>query len=119
MSRGGHNSRGWIAAESLFRLDLRRLDLRGIEPGTSGTIAFRNSYSGAENSIGVLVTVSSLVLGYEIRNGQECEAVEQQIELEWRPCNFGGRRPFMHCPQCQTPVVVLYMRGGRFKCRAC
>ena len=40
--------------------------------------------------------------------------------LDWTPCNYGGSRPWFHCPArgCGRRVAILY-GGGIFACRDC
>jgi hypothetical protein len=42
-----------------------------------------------------------------------------EVALKWRPCRFGGSRPFLICPRCRRTSLVLYVRGGRLLCRVC
>ena len=28
--------------------------------------------------------------------------------LEWRPCHFGGHRPYFQCPRCRVRCCILY-----------
>lgn len=45
--------------------------------------------------------------------------------LEWRPCHFGGYRPYFQCPRCQGRCCILYrFRGegkgyGSYGCQKC
>jgi hypothetical protein len=41
------------------------------------------------------------------------------VDLIYKPCNFGGARPWFQCPRCARQVAQLYMRAGRFACRHC
>lgn len=41
-----------------------------------------------------------------------------QVDLDWTPCHFGGRRPWFRCPECGRRAGRLY-GGGRFVCRKC
>lgn len=31
-----------------------------------------------------------------------------KTELEWRPCHFGGYRPYFQCPRCAGRCCILY-----------
>lgn len=42
----------------------------------------------------------------EIEDGQE---VLGSLALEWRPCPFGGARPFWRCPRCDRLCQVLFL----------
>lgn len=42
------------------------------------------------------------------------------IRFTTTPCHFGGRRYWMHCPECQKRVGKLYLAGKYiFACRTC
>lgn len=51
-------------------------------------------------------------------NGERRDVV-QRIALERVACRFGGWREWFGCPCCRGRVAVLYLRWGRFACRAC
>ena len=42
-----------------------------------------------------------------------------EVALKWRPCRFGGSRPFLICPRCLRTSLVLYVQGSRLLCRIC
>ncbi len=44
--------------------------------------------------------------------------------LEWRPCHFGGYRPYFQCPRCKGRCCILYKyqaehRGANYGCQKC
>jgi len=43
----------------------------------------------------------------------------QQIRITWTPCNFGGSRPWMHCPHCHHRVTRLFKGLSGYYCREC
>ncbi len=45
--------------------------------------------------------------------------VPQQIRVSWTRCNYGGARPWMHCPHCQRRIARLFKGMGGYFCRAC
>jgi hypothetical protein len=45
--------------------------------------------------------------------------VSESIGLCSTPCNFGGVRWWVRCPDCDRRIAVLYLKAGRFRCRAC
>lgn len=52
------------------------------------------------------------------KNGGPREQVEQEVEVVWTACNYGGGRPWFLCPKCGRRCAIL--RGGtRFYCREC
>lgn len=46
---------------------------------------------------------------------------EQIVLTSEEPCNFGGTRTWLHCPEttCGKRVGVLYLIDSRWKCRGC
>lgn len=46
------------------------------------------------------------------------ETVRQYIDVERRPCHFGGARPYFRC-WCDRRAVKLYRGGGFYRCRQC
>jgi hypothetical protein len=74
-------------------------------------------------SIGVEGGKDSLTLNYHFQaNGREWEKVEQRIRIAWRPCRFGGERPWFICSNgrnCGRRVRSLYGAGKLFACRYC
>ena len=43
----------------------------------------------------------------------------QRIRISWTNCNYGGVRPWMHCPHCQRRILRLFKGMGGYFCRAC
>jgi hypothetical protein len=68
-----------------------------------------------------------LELSYRIRTKWEDEwqNIQEPVPILWKPCRFGGRRPFFLCPgvvngvHCGRQVVNLYCAGKYFLCRHC
>lgn len=44
---------------------------------------------------------------------------ERIIDLEWTNCNFGGKRPWFVCPNCDERKGKLYFKNNIFLCRQC
>jgi hypothetical protein len=130
---GGVGSGSWYrfntktTVEECRSLDVRRLHREGLlKPG----YRFSWSWSRAGRqiaSIGGVVLGSSrpegVVLLFRHRSGLsvEWEDVQELVELDWTPCNFGGERPWFICPGagCGRRVTVLYGPGRYFLCRHC
>ncbi len=53
--------------------------------------------------------------------GADSEDVQQPVELDWTPCNFGGERPWFVCPGagCGRRVAMLRAAGKYFLWRHC
>ena len=43
------------------------------------------------------------------------------VPVSWTACNYGGRRPWFHCPKCSRRVSILYPAspGYHLRCRRC
>ncbi len=41
------------------------------------------------------------------------------IEIAWTNCNYGGRRPWFVCPECERRCAILYSPIENFVCRTC
>jgi hypothetical protein len=106
--------------ESCLRLDVRRLQRQGLlQAGVIGTSSWTRSGRPSGSIEHVAVgdkegRASALLLQYTAAG----EPVEQVVELDWTPCNYGGERPWMLCPLCGRRVAILYA-GARFYCRHC
>ena len=51
----------------------------------------------------------------ELRN----QAIHQQIRVSWTRCNYGGARPWLHCPYCQRRAAILVRALAGYFCRNC
>lgn len=121
MARGGMRygagRPGWHAkAEHCLRLDIRDLARRDLLCRAGFTWQWTDKQSGKElGRIGISTIGGDLTLNYAV-NGQP---VTEHIGIERTECNFGGTRPWLHCPRCGSRVAVLFLRGSRFTCRPC
>ena len=107
--------------DAAMRLDIRWLRKSGyLVPGRGNTITYsiRGEKTG---SIGCgMVDETQLVLAYRNTGPDgETQDVQELIPLEWTPCNYGGKRPWMRCPGCGRRVAVLYGVSVYFRCRHC
>ena len=59
--------------------------------------------------------VARYLIQLDLRN----QCVPQQIRVSWTRCNYGGARPWMHCPHCQQRIARLFKGMGGYFCRAC
>ena len=112
----GRGRTGWrLVGEHMLRLDVRRLHQRNcLRPG----LVFSWSWSwGGEPlaSIRILTSVDSIRLSYSTKDGEQ---VDELVDLDRTPCNYGGTRPWFICPKCGRRVAVLF-GGRRFWCRHC
>jgi hypothetical protein len=47
------------------------------------------------------------------------QVVPQQIPVSWTQCNYGGVRPWLHCPFCEQRVARLFKGFSGYFCRQC
>jgi hypothetical protein len=59
--------------------------------------------------------VARYMIQLQLRN----QVVPQQVRVSWTRCNYGGTRPWLHCPHCNGRVAILLKGMGGYFCRAC
>ena len=112
----GRGRTGWRpVGEHMLRLDVRQLHRRDcLRPG----LAFSWSWSWGDEpagSISIFTGADSIRLSYSTRAGEQ---VDELVDLDRTPCNYGGTRTWFRCPRCDRRVAVLF-GGKRFWCRHC
>ena len=112
----GSGRPGWRpVGEHMLRLDVRQLHRRDcLRPG----LAFSWSWSWGDEpagSISIFTSADSIRLSYSTRAGEQ---VDELVDLDRTPCNYGGTRTWFLCPRCGRRVGVLF-GGRRFWCRHC
>lgn len=61
-----------------------------------------------------------LQLNYRFReNGSDWQPVKQTINILKTPCNYGGHRKWLECPNCKRRVGILAGADVYFACRHC
>lgn len=50
---------------------------------------------------------------------QTMQINQQSIRISSTPCNYGGRRWWLHCPHCDRRCAVLYFASRGWACRSC
>lgn len=61
-----------------------------------------------------------LQLTYAIKqNGKVLTTVKRLLAIDRTPCNYGGSRPWLSCPDCGNPCRRIYCVNGMFACRLC
>jgi hypothetical protein len=109
--------------DSLHRLDITSLRRGGgLEPGAvvAHTWSRRGQVTG--RCLSVMHTDRPiLTLSYRHRpwNHPAWNHVEEPIAIGTTSCHFGGTRPWLVCPRCQTRRGVLFCHEGYFRCRIC
>lgn len=104
-------------AEHCRRIDIRRFAKADIlHPGSWGWV-WNDPETGKETaSIGInVISIGLLTLDYSVGGVPTSEPVR----IDRTPCTFGKSRPWFGCPGCGHRVALLYLRGGRFRCRQC
>lgn len=100
-----------------IRIDVLWMNRRGfLTPKTRGSLTW--SQNDEEYSrIGYIVYEDSVRLVYNDRSN----SVDMHIRLDWRNCRFGGKRPYLICPNlhCIKSVQHLYHGNPNFVCRHC
>ena len=117
-NRYGAGRPGWHAkAEHCLRIDVRQFKQRGLLfTGASFGWHWTHGHDGEPaGSIGVRVEQSQLALQFAI-NGTNAG---HTVELDRTACTLGGWRTWFRCPHCHRRCLVLYLRGGSFRCRLC
>jgi hypothetical protein len=106
--------------DELPALDIGPLNRGGLlKRGTQFASQWTNA--GADISIQVAVRHDGAVIDQHVG---ACDArrhsIRYTVPIEWRPCRFGGQRPWWHCPvvECGRRVAVLYA-GSLLACRHC
>jgi hypothetical protein len=104
------------------RIDVRFLQKRGfLVPGRWFTLSWKRS--GVNKGwIQGRTTNEAVILSYKHRRGEmeEWKSEEYPVSISYSPCNYGGERPWLHCPArgCGRRVAILY-GGAIFACRHC
>ena len=123
---GGVGSGTWCrwskrkTLEECHRVDVRYMYKRGLlKEDMAGSLSWttRGEPSG---SISYRFYDGYLMLSYILTTeDSEPEHIDDQIQVEWTPCNYGGHRPWFRCPSYNRRVMVLARQGRLFRCRKC
>jgi hypothetical protein len=121
---GGYGSgrSGWKSkAEETKRIDVRYLHGRGMLAANRYSSLSWSCGGEPSGNIGLRSDGDKLVLNYRAKQSHEDEwtQIEENVYLDWTPCNFGGKRPWLLCPKCSQRVALIYSVGKRFLCRHC
>ena len=86
-------------------IDVRELRRAGV---------FRDRWVTLRPSFRWPVIEQMRVARYLIQLDLGNQSVPQQIRVSWTGCNYGGARPWMHCPLCQRRIARLFKGMGGF-----
>jgi hypothetical protein len=123
---GGYGSgpRGYSSKDTTsgyLRLDVRWLQREGfLVPGRNSDLVWSRNGEPIGN-VGMRCRMDDVVLSYRHRRHDEpWRNEEYPVPVGWTPCNYGGTRPWFHCPVvgCGRRVAILY-GSGIFACRHC
>ncbi|HZY59220.1 MAG TPA: hypothetical protein VFE56_05625, partial [Candidatus Binataceae bacterium] len=77
-------------------------------------------------TIAIMGGHNEITLDYRVRSGgDDWESIKQRVPICWKPCRFGGERPWFVCNvwangvHCGRRVAKLYGVGRLFACRHC
>lgn len=113
-----------VADQNLLRVDVRFMHRKGWLRANFG---FSLNWSRGDEPVGNIRVETgpgdppaALWLVYRSQSGGvgEWTPMRERVPLEWTPCNYGGKRPWLRCPRCSRRVAVLW-GGSRFLCRHC
>lgn len=115
-SGGGRNAPKITNFHTIDLTDLKRLGLLDEE----GYYRYGWTYDGRKTGqIYFLRAAKKMTLIYSAcENGQDWEAIREDVFFDLVPQNFGGHRIWFLCPRCGQRTRALH--GGKyFRCRKC
>jgi hypothetical protein len=87
-----------------------------FEPGT-------HKIEFDDEAIGMEVTISGdrseLTALYHHPESPARGFIRTSVAIEWRPCRFGGSRPYFHCPLCNRSTLSLAVMPLGLRCGSC
>jgi len=124
---GGFGSGAWTrygtrqTLDSLKRIEITFLKKIGaLNLPKSGTLSWTRN--GEDNGfISYRSHPAHIELNFNFRRGdiEEWQTVNQHINFDTTPCNYGGVRHWFLCPNCSRRVGVLCGADKLFLCRHC
>jgi len=110
--------------ERAFDIDVRRWSRRGLL--VLGTTFLCHWLTEEDRTATLKVRVESddqVRLIYRVRMPRRrWQQLERTVSIVWDSCRYGGRRPWLICPNCGQSMAVLYLGGASpiaFCCRQC
>ena len=124
MGSGRQNGRQKV--EGVRCLDINKLNRDGaLNPGASLTSRWsRNGQPFGSVAIRGGSDRITIACRCQTRDGPWAK-VEQIIPILWKPCRYGGQRPYFACTgqvrgvRCNRTAIKLYGAGQYFFCRRC
>ena len=107
--------------------EVKSIDIRGLKRksclGKEGYIYLSWTFGGKPSGdISIKIFEDRLNFLYSTINNRSGKKQEFNywINLDYTPCNYGGRRVWFLCPICYRRRALLYCgQDGYFKCRNC
>lgn len=115
--RFGAGRPGWLGkVEHCKSIDVRRFQREGMLSTGSWVWQWRDAATGEVTSaISVIGGAHHITLRYSV----EGKSTADHINITRTACTVGGARAWFRCPTCSQRAAKLYLRFGRFACRAC
>jgi hypothetical protein len=112
------------AVEHAFDIDVRRWRRGGLLiPGTTFLCHWLTDKRKAASLKVRVESEGQVRLIYRVRMPRKrWQQLERTISIVWDSCRYGGRRPWLTCPNCGQSMAVLYLGGSSpfsFSCRRC
>lgn len=104
-----------LQAEHTLKIDLRVWQKRGLLWNGGANVWSWSRGGETVGKISFAVNADNIRLTYASGG----EDASQTIRTTTTPCRYGGARRWFACPCCGGRAVTLFMRSGRFACRAC
>ncbi len=123
---GSGRQSGRQKVEGVRSLDINKLNRDGaLKPGA--TLTTHWSRNGQPfGSVGIRGDRNQITIACRCRTGDgPWENIEQSIPIFWKPCRYGGHRPYFVCTgqvrgiACDRPAAKLYGAGNYYFCRRC
>jgi hypothetical protein len=105
---------GQDTTSNYLSLDLRYLQREGLlTPGRSCNLTWTR-LGRTEGAIGLQAEPDRLILNYRYQShGGDWRSTEYPVQLDWTPCTFGGRRPWLLCPKALYRPTLTVRLGYR------
>ena len=115
---------GRTTCESCESIDVRYLHRRRLLSEARGITLSWEQDGEQFGEIRILAQPDRLILASYPRDDHWTNTL-QSVQVDWTPCRYGGRRPWILCPgdgprrHCGRRVAILYRLGEYFACRHC
>ena len=123
---GGYGSGSWsrqnvkLKTNLLLSVDIRFLKRKSLLiPDTSAVLNWEKQGVLA-GSVAYSAEKDHVFLEYEYRPREgPSRSISEPIWLDYTPCNFGSKRVWFNCSECNKRVAIIYGGDKGFLCRKC